>query len=509
MKSQRISSSPAGRTLPARLSPVNEKPAFKDSRLSTQRQTQLVRDITQYPSLATSQMKKVIQRASPDEWFDGIFAADGNATISVYSHILSDGYGDAGQLGNAVHELNYLKNRNIVQAVIPYASYTHPKVGTTEEDWRKNIVDLCPELQDSPGNANCRLQKTDTEESGWLPQCCHRNNWELQFPVPALSMANPDSKRMLRVFEMGMSEGAKRRYEEMYPIDHVGKHKEPLYHTGVSDIKEHSTENKAVGYLIPSYREENKDKGMIELIQALRLNPTSIYELPSYLRDAWFVKLNNPQNALRVIKIATTSPNHCQKMILQGVAPNPNFQRFGIPVYTIPGRVSQSCLDCLMACITEGKICAGGEGMFVQALGVSTAKVSLIPQEGRNYGYQQGQYVKDSMFPINYFNYDTGDPINSLRLLLEPNFEEVTKAQNANARQNNFFSRYMYSRFQSPPSMQPPTSSMAASGILPPLSGTQHTSLAASKRPPYHSTHPQGLFKKHPSPLFLRHRQKK
>lgn len=506
MKSQRISSSPAGRTLPARLSPVNEKPAFKDSRLSTQRQTQLVRDITRYPSLATSQMKKVIQRASPDEWFGGIFAAGGNATISVYSYICSDGYGDAGQLGNAVHELNYLKKKNIVQAVIPYASYTHPKEGTTEEDWEENIVALCPELKNAPGNANDKLKKMDTEKSGWFPETPLPNNWELQFPVPAPSIASPDSKRMLRIFEMGMSYKAVSRYQEIQKIQ--GGNAEPLYHTGVSEIREHPIENKAVGYLIPSYREGNKYQGMDKLIRLLKLKVSSIHELYSYLRDAWFVKLNNPQNALRVIKIATTSPNHCQKMILQGVAPDPNFQRFGIPVYTIPGRVSQSCLDCLMACITEGKICAGGEGMFVQALGVSTAEVSLIPQEGRDYGYQQGQYMKDSMFPINYFNYDTGDPINPLRLLLEPNFEEVTKAQNANARSTNFFYRYMYSRFQSPTTLQPPTSSMAAPGTLPPLkSNTQHAATKRLLNPP--STLPKGVLEKHPSPLFLRYRPKK
>lgn len=499
MKSQHIFSSTACRTLPVRLSPANEKPAFADSRPSTQRQAQLVRNIIQYPAPATSQMKKVIQRASPDEWFDGIFRTPGPKTITVYSHILSDGYGDAGQLGNAVRELIFLRKKGIVQNVIPYATYDLPSSQyhsnpenqeKEEEERRANILSICPELAEN------KLQKTENneiikekEKSGLAPFSWNPNNWELQFPVPAPLSPPIAPSRLLQIFEMGMSNKAVSRHQKIQEIQ--GGSEAPLYHTGVSPINEYRIRNEAVGYLIPSYREGNKYQGMLTLIHTLKLtNVTSIRQLYSYLKDAWFVKLNNPENALRVIKIATTPPNHCQKMILQGATPDLNFQAFGIPVYTIPDRVSQQCLDCLMACITEGRICAGGEGMFVQALGASTAEVSLIPQEGRDYGYQQGQYMKDSELgqsSINYFTYDTADHINSL-ILLSPNIEKVMKAQNANARRTNFFSRYMYSRFQSHPttSMQSPTTSTAIPGTLPPLMPhIQPISHAAPKRSPH------------------------
>lgn len=452
MKSQRISSSPVCRTLPVRLSPVDKKPEFTDGRPSTQRQTQLVRNITQHPTPNTSQMKKVIQRASPEEWFDGIFTAKGIATITVYSHILSDGYGDAGQLGNAVRELNYLKRKNIVQEVIPYATFdvsseqysNKPKKKEEEkkeeEERKANILSICPELKIE--NLLKQHERSGLAPHSWKPQ-----NWELQFPVPTPPIKPIKQTRLLQIFEMGLSEKAIDRYNAINKEKIGREKKEPLYHTGVSDINNNSVENKAVGYLIPLYYTGNKYQGMSKVISILKLEYNTIRELYEYLNDAWFVKLNNSNNAEAVIKMAIQEK--CPTIILQGEKlENLPSTYEGTNIHTILGRVPQDCLDCLMACIgKEGRIYAGGEGMLVQALGVSDASVSLITQDSNAYSYQQAQYIIDAKENENYYKYISDSGCANPLLLMNSEHQNTMSTQNQLARKNNFFRRYMYSRF--------------------------------------------------------------
>lgn len=423
MKSQHIFSSTACRTLPVRLSPANEKPAFADSRPSTQRQAQLVRNIIQYPAPATSQMKKVIQRASPDEWFDGIFRTPGPKTITVYSHILSDGYGDAGQLGNATRELSHLKDAGIVQNVVPYATYDTPKNGTIEADWRNSIIAICPGLTDRNLESTSRLNHKSTAPPilrDWGLYRGNRTNWELQFPVPGNSFS--PAKRLLRIFEMGLSQAALTRHNTL-----KSNHLEPLYHTGVANI---GTQDQAVGYVIPSYKGIDKFKSWQKLQQHLSLQFSSIGEWRTYLNKAWFVKLNQLNNANFIVNQANREK--CEKLILQGngLTAQSITAAHDMPIHIISGRISQSCLDCLMACIgPEGVIYAGGEGMLVQALGVSDAHVKTLPPP--SYEYQTDQYYADGI----------NTPSN-------PNIV---------FRQNSFFARYMFPRLPVLPPALPTT----------------------------------------------------
>lgn len=347
---------------------------------------------------------KVIQKASIDEWCQGVKEAQ-NPTITLYTYVFSDGSGDAGQLGYLVDKMRFLGYRPI-----PYANYYPKRKDKTLVD-PGPILDLAridPKVEerriktnsntatsDDKSDGGISIKKTgkrkteliykylrpfddfDKNNSGWIDECRGSNTWEIQYPVPA-QISTLDDKKILKVSEMNIVRDAFTKY-----------------HTGIAKAKDGT----GIGYGIPKYIPKSDDESNLrDKFIECNIISDSEPDLPC-LKDAWLVKVNEGQSVVDILKKAKEMG--CTFLILLG---GKNVQKDIDQATEKPSKVfpiqelKQSVLSCLMSKIGcdggTGMIFAGGEGMYVQALGASEAAVGDVIRGG--YSYQTEQIKADS-----------------------------------------------------------------------------------------------------------------
>lgn len=342
---------------------------FVDNRCTTQKVTNQI---------------KVIQKATIDEWCKGVHEAQ-NPKITLYSHILGDGLGDAGQLGYLVDKV-----RDLGYNPIPYATYN-------EYNNKKELVDSGQiAILARTNNLQPVLNKQD-RISGWVNECGESECFEIQYPVPAKNTKLKDDK-VLRVSEMNSI---------TYQI-RIGKLGEKKHHTGIGTAQAPGV---SLGYGIPQYAnsaydEEQLRKNLKDCNIILQVDDDL-----SFLKDAWLVKVNKGQSVDEIF----TKAQECSFLILLGGLDEEQQADFnkgtGVPVRHIP-LLDQSVLSCLMSKIGcdggKGMIFAGGEGMYVQALGASKAAVGDVIR-GSNYYYQTRQIKADSKELRTGLNFSTDE----------------------------------------------------------------------------------------------------
>lgn len=353
---------------------------------------------------------KVIQKATIEDWCKGVNQTP-DPTIALYSHIYSDGMGDAGLLGSLVDKVSTLRNPN---SIISYATYNDPphKPPVNKQD----ILDL------SRINKPSYLRKVDEQhkrESGWV-EYDKDKTWEIQYPFAARNIKMGD-ERILRVSEMNF-------LHQIIESDGVRLDNQ-MYHTGITN----ADKGMGIGYGIPKYDSNQDEEDLKQRLNTYNIHPeilpdsTAKYSY-SCLKDAWLVKVNEGQSVTDILKKAK-----CPLLILLGKLDQQQESEFSTAPKTNPTLIhidylKQSLLSCLMSKIGcdggKGMIFAGGEGMYVQALGASSAAVGDIIRDG--YNYQTNQILSDSKKRKLDLNPDIINIIKSIDSL-KVNLDELSK----------------------------------------------------------------------------------
>lgn len=323
----------------------------------------------------------IIQRASLEKWINGA-RKDKEAPITLYTHILNDGFGDAGQLGYLVDKM---KSLGLGRNIIPYATYK-----STE-----NFLKL-KELSRIENNEYLFMGE---DKAGWINEC--GTSWEIQYPVPTNNDAKKrNNDRILRIHEMGTS------------VRYILHNLLNIEHTGVKD---------GIGYGIPTPPEyETNDKTLID--NKIKFEKDKI----------WLVKLHPSSNENDIKDKAKSGGCECLILLCNGEGDITCDNENTMKVYHIY-QIQQNELSYLMSKIgEEGRIYAGGEGMFVQALGVSKAPVGIITR-GSEYKYQLEQIKKDIK---RGFEIKVEDPTTMLDMS-----HEQLKTLSKNLRKNNWFDK--------------------------------------------------------------------
>ena len=209
----------------------------------------------------------IIQRVSLENWIIGA-RSDKNTPITLYTHILGDGLGDAGQLGYLVDKM---KSLGLGRKIIPYATYA-----PTEHFLKLK------KLSRIDNNEHLLMGK---DKAGWINECT--NSWEIQYPVPTKNEDKQrDDNKILRIHEMGNA---------TYYINN-----------NLADIQ-HTGKNNGIGYGIPTPPEyKSNDKTLID-------------EKIGIKERTWLVRLH-PQTKENIITDAAKKGNPTiQKP--QGLAP--------------------------------------------------------------------------------------------------------------------------------------------------------------------------------------------
>lgn len=308
---------------------------------------------------------KVIQKVSIDKWCQGVKETQ-DPTITLYSYICYDGVGDAGQLGYLFDKVSSLGFRSI-----SYAIYS-PRNKAKPSDMRRLArIDNKDHLKKN-GDPKIVLSPTIDEKT----------TWEIQYPVPHLgNAAGLEDGHILKVSEMN----------QMY--DTVEE-----YHTGIAKAKD----GIGIGYGIPKYIPKSDDESNLrDKFIEYKIISDSEPDLPC-LKDAWLVKVNEGQSVVDILKKAKEMG--CTFLILLGKLDKQQQADYSNASIDKPSQVhkieslEQSVLSCLMSKIGcdggTGMIFAGGEGMYVQALGASEAAVGDVIRDG--YSYQTEQIKADS-----------------------------------------------------------------------------------------------------------------
>lgn len=312
---------------------------------------------------ANSFISTIIQRASLEEWISNA-QKDKNAPITLYTHILNDGFGDAGQLGYLVDKMNSL---HLNRKIVPYATHEH------ESKDIPTIKELSRISDDK------YLKKSKKRKAHWISECA--NSWEIQYPVPACNSKNENTQRILRIGEMGANFGSIKYLSDNY------------YHTGIGPgLINYSI---PVGYGIPSF---NITSDLYhEMLKMVGFDSNT-------LKDTWLVKVPNVNFIDKILTIA--HQRGCGSIILLGVTEqdlkdkNVDLKKFTGMSINVIKFLPQKILTCLMYAIGgdngKGMIFSAGEGMYVQALGASQAAVgNLIRNE--SYDYQLFQIAQDML----------------------------------------------------------------------------------------------------------------
>lgn len=377
---------------------------------------------------------KVIQKASIDKWCEGVNNAT-NPTITLYSFILPDGLGDAGQLGYLVDKV-----RDLGYNPIPYANYDpgvqintnpspppkkkqsskgakgqsskaakplsplpvgehgptkkkykskHPKTESPKKTEASKRLDILKSLTRIEKDDHIRSATAERKNihNGWIDECQGNNTWEIQYPVPVVNIKKIDEKHLLRVAEMN----------QIY--DKIAK-----YHTGIANASGDTDTDTGtgIGYGIPKYIPKSDDESNLrDKFIEYKIISVSEPDLPC-LKDAWLVKVNEGQSVVDILKKAKEMG--CTFLILLGKLDKQQQADYSNASIDKPSQVhkieslEQSVLSCLMSKIGcdggTGMIFAGGEGMYVQALGASEAAVGDVIRGG--YSYQTQQIKADS-----------------------------------------------------------------------------------------------------------------
>lgn len=317
---------------------------------------------------ANSFISTIIQRASLEDWINGA-RMDKNAPITLYTHVLNDGFGDAGQLGYLVDKMNSL---GLGRNVVPYATHDH------EHGNKQTIMNLSRIKTE-----NYLAKKKPI--AGWIPEC--ENSWEIQYPVPANSVQSQE--RILRISEMGANFGSIKYKSDKY------------YHTGIgpglidSCMKPEKPTKAIGGYGIPSFIP--KPHLYYSMLSSVNLNV-------SQLKDALLVKVPDKKSINIILEKAFLKGYNT--IILLGVTDDEtstvaSIDSFiGMTIRSIKF-LPQEILTHLMYTIGidngKGMIFSAGEGMYVQALGASKAAVGNLSRN-ENYDYQLWQIKSDSNF---------------------------------------------------------------------------------------------------------------
>lgn len=287
----------------------------------------------------------IIQRASLNDWITGA-RKDKNAPITLYTHILNDGFGDAGQLGYLVDKMNSL---NLGRKIIPYATHEHIE------------TDIPTLMKLSRIKYGTHLLKREAI-SGWIDEC--EDSWEIQYPVPTKDdcRSSRDEKKILRIHEMGNA---------VYYINN-----------GLSGIQHTGLNGEGIGYGIPTLPEyKSNDKTLID--QNIK-----------FKEKTWLVRLHHQADETIIKEAAEKDKCECLILLCNGKGDITHVKKGSIDIYYVY-EIEQNKLSYLMTKIGEnGRIYAGGEGMFVQALGASKAPVGIITR-GKNYNYQLEQIYYD------------------------------------------------------------------------------------------------------------------
>lgn len=367
------------------------KRSFIDNRATTQK---------------SNSISTIIQRASLEDWINGA-RKDKNEPITLYTHILNDGFGDAGQLGYLVDKMNSLQ---LGRKIVPYATHEH------EDSNNKQTIMALSRISEQEKLKTPKELHQKQPISGWIPECT--NSWEIQYPVPAQS--SKDNNHILRINEMG----------KFQPLKYRSESGETIYHTGIVPLRS-DRKDMAIGYGMPIFMpKQDLYNAMLSSIKLDR----------NQLKDALLVKVPT-QNDINNI-LSKAKGNNFNTVILLGVTDDETLKAVlgeNFEDMTIRSKkfLPQEILTLLMSEIGKddgkGMIFSAGEGMYVHALATSKAPVGNLIRNDR-YEYQLFQISSDSnMLGTGIQNLP---PINLAMMGLD---QKALKQHSDNVRKCNWF----------------------------------------------------------------------
>lgn len=433
---------------------IASKKSILDNRIEFQSQNALIKSLNT-SNKNSVQSKKVTQLATPEEWF-GKVRPEYNLPITLYSDIRTDGFGDAGQLGFLRKEMSSMYPGS---KIVTYASHI---VKAVDDPTSKGVIDptrksVIKNLSGIQNDDDIILYQTESPEkkpkySEDIGISAERgkydDSWEIQYPVPAREDNGRDQNRILKIFEMGLSDGAVKTFRlNNFAEQNAGrKPADTLFHTGVPrPFNTGIVKNTAIGYGIPNFSQEEKDSALPGLLDALQedgldLSNNNIEELKIIFSKAWLVRLNDPSYAYTVLSLAQNKG--CDILIFIGdkesiktAISRAKSEVTKIAYYVYNG-FAQNQLTTLFSLIgKEGRIIVGGEGMLVHALGASSdVPIGLLPQQFNKLGDDSWEYK----YQMDQYNQDAGGVVHPIT-----GDSQIFLKQNKRARENNWFKKYI------------------------------------------------------------------
>ena len=318
--------------------------------------------------LKTTNINNITQRIVSIDDFSKRFKNAGAKTIHVYTHVKSDGMGDAGQLGFLK---DYLDSKEL--NVIAHATYYIPdsengKVGKLKDLARiSDNHNIYLTSSDSP-------KKKDVERTN-LPE----DDWQIHYPVPQKDFAI-NSDKALKIKEMGDKSSFYLKTGNLY---------------------------NGIGYGIPIFKPYSEEM--------LNDEDKKIYNIiKSDIANAWFISVKpykgtgNDMKTIIKKNLEIAQSNNVKLLIMTSLDENKpeevknddslNKDLNGKYFYTYEGMkilnktFNTNLLRLILNNIKTGFIISGGEGLYAESLGATGDASPIL--SGR-YAFQYNEIAND------------------------------------------------------------------------------------------------------------------
>jgi hypothetical protein len=274
--------------------------------------------------------------------------------LYVYTHVMKDGLGDAGQVGFLFKKLESKKNELKVGEIKSHITIDAP----TPLKGVHSRVELSKTLSYTKQEPYICDDENRDQVRNNIPPKNDDNLWEIQYPVPA----GKDAAHILKIKEMGLATQEMEKAGELY--GGLGY--------GIPHIEEAPEKNLSSALYALAKEIGKTDEGETKTVEKL-LSDAWLVSVKEYLYSSTY-SMNNNIDIKRIMKIAKT--NGASLLIL--IDKTPKQEKYeDMPV--ISGFFDSKALRYIMNNIISGVIISGGEGLYAESLGTKEKGLDRMP----------------------------------------------------------------------------------------------------------------------------------